>query len=92
VSDRRTRNNINRNNQIAADVPTKEVSAEEFHYEELNPDQVAALYQERWTQHLDGGLNRGGGVNDKQQFKITEQRVQDRHTTFGMCYRREYVA
>jgi hypothetical protein len=36
----------------------EEVSAEEFHYEELTPKQVAALHQERWAQHLDGGLNR----------------------------------
>jgi hypothetical protein len=36
----------------------EEVSAEEFHYEELTPEQVAALHQERWAQHLDGGLNR----------------------------------
>jgi hypothetical protein len=48
-----TRNNRNHNNQTAA---AEEVSAEEFHYE-LIPDQVAALYQERWAQHLDGGLN-----------------------------------
>jgi hypothetical protein len=33
------------------------VSAEEFHYEELTPEQVAALHQERWAQHLDDGLN-----------------------------------
>jgi hypothetical protein len=57
VSNRRTRNNRNRNNQPAA---TEEMSAEEFHYEELTPEQVAALHQERWTQHLDGGLNRWG--------------------------------
>jgi hypothetical protein len=36
------------------------VSAEKFHYEELTPEQVAALQQERWVQHLDGGLNRRG--------------------------------
>jgi hypothetical protein len=36
------------------------VSAEEFHYEELTPEQVAALHQERWAQYLDGGLNRWG--------------------------------
>jgi hypothetical protein len=57
VSNRRTRNNRNRNNQPAA---AEEVSAEEFHYEELTPEQVAALHQERWAQHLDGGLNRWG--------------------------------
>jgi hypothetical protein len=33
------------------------VSSEEFHYEELISDQVAALHQERWAQHLDWGLN-----------------------------------
>jgi hypothetical protein len=54
VSNRRTRNNRNRNNQP---ITTEEVSAEEFHYEELTPEQVAALHQERWAQHLDGGLN-----------------------------------
>jgi hypothetical protein len=57
VSNRKTRNNRNRNNQPAA---AEEVSAEEFHYEELIPEQVAALHQERWAQHLDGGLNRWG--------------------------------
>jgi hypothetical protein len=57
VSNRRTRNNRNRNNQPAT---AEEVSAEEFHYEELTPEQVAALHQERWAQHLDGGLNRWG--------------------------------
>jgi hypothetical protein len=54
VSNRMTRNNRNRNNQSAA---TGEVSAEKFHYEELTPEQVAALHQERWAQHLDGGFN-----------------------------------
>jgi hypothetical protein len=38
----------------------EEVSAEEFYYEELTPEQVAALHQERWAQHIDGGLNRWG--------------------------------
>jgi hypothetical protein len=57
VSNRRTRNNRNRNNQPAT---AEKVSAEEFHYEELTPEQVAALHQERWAQHLDGGLNRWG--------------------------------
>jgi hypothetical protein len=47
----------NRNNQPAA---AEEVSTEKFHYEELTPDQVAALHQERWAQYLDGGLNRWG--------------------------------
>jgi hypothetical protein len=57
VSNRRTQNNKNRNNQPIA---AEDVSAEEFHYEELTPDQVAALHQERWAQHLDVGLNRWG--------------------------------
>jgi hypothetical protein len=55
VSNRRTQNNINRNIQPAV---AEEVSAEEFHYVELTPEQVAALHQERWAQHLDEGLNR----------------------------------
>jgi hypothetical protein len=55
VSNRRTRNNKNRNNQPAV---AEKVSANEFHYEELTPEQVAALHQEKWAQHLDGGLNR----------------------------------
>jgi hypothetical protein len=37
VSNRRTQNNRSRNNQPAA---TEEVSAVEFHYEELTPEQV----------------------------------------------------
>jgi hypothetical protein len=57
VSNRRTQNNKNRNNQPVA---AEDVSAEEFHYEELTPGKVAALHQKRWTQHLDGGLNRWG--------------------------------
>jgi hypothetical protein len=57
VSNRRTRNNRNRNNQPAA---AKEVSAEKFHYEELTPEQVAALHQERWIQHLNRGFNQRG--------------------------------
>jgi hypothetical protein len=57
VSNKRTRNNRNRNNQPAA---AEEVSAEKFHYEELTPNQVVALHQERYAQHLDGGLNRWG--------------------------------
>jgi hypothetical protein len=57
VSNRRTRNNRNRNNQPAT---AEEVSAEKFHYEELTPEQVVALHQERWAQHLDRDLNRWG--------------------------------
>jgi hypothetical protein len=57
VSNRRTRNNRNHNNQPDA---AEEVSAEKFHYEELTPEQVVALHQERWIQHLDDGLNRWG--------------------------------
>jgi hypothetical protein len=52
-----TRNNINHNNQP---IVAEEVSAEKFHYEELTPEQVATLHQERWAQYLDGGLNRWG--------------------------------
>jgi hypothetical protein len=44
VSNRKTRNNRNCNNQP---VTAEEVSAEEFHYDELTPEQVAALHQER---------------------------------------------
>jgi hypothetical protein len=44
VTNRRIQNNRNRNNQPAA---PEGVSAEEFHYEELTPDQVDALHQER---------------------------------------------
>jgi hypothetical protein len=36
--------NRNHNNQIAA---AEQVSAEKFHYEELTPNQVAALHQEK---------------------------------------------
>jgi hypothetical protein len=57
VSNRRTRNNINRNNQPIA---TEEVSAEKFYYEELTPEQVATLHQERWAQHINDSLNRWG--------------------------------
>jgi hypothetical protein len=57
VSNRRTRNNKNHNNQSSV---TEEVSEEKFHYEELILDQVAALHQERWAQYLDRGLNRWG--------------------------------
>jgi hypothetical protein len=44
VSNTRIQNNKNHNNQPAA---AEEVSAEKFHYEELTPNQVAALHQER---------------------------------------------
>jgi hypothetical protein len=46
---------------------------------------VTVLHQERWAQHLDGGLNRWGIMtsNDSESLK---QRVQDRQITFGMCY------
>jgi hypothetical protein len=60
MSNRKTRNNINHNNQTNKVVPTEEVSAEQFHYEKLIPNQVAALHQERWAQYLNGGLNRWG--------------------------------
>jgi hypothetical protein len=51
ISNRKTQYNRNHNNQPAT---AEEVSAEEFHYEELTPEQVAALHQERWVQYLDG--------------------------------------
>jgi hypothetical protein len=57
VSNRKIRNNRNRNNQPAA---AEEVSAKEFHYEELTPEQVATLHQERWAQYLDE-VSIGGG-------------------------------
>jgi hypothetical protein len=57
VSNRRTRNNKNHNNQPAT---AEEVSAEEFHYKGLTSEQVTALHQESWTQHLDGVLSRWG--------------------------------
>jgi hypothetical protein len=44
-------------------MPTEQVSAEKFHYQELTPDQVATLHQEKWAQHLDGSLNRWGYNN-----------------------------
>jgi hypothetical protein len=44
----------NHNNKTTA---AEEMWVEEFHYEELTPDQVAALHKERWVQHLDRGLN-----------------------------------
>jgi MULE transposase domain len=71
VSNRRTRNNRNHNNQPAA---AEEVSAEEFHYEELIPDQVAALHQERWAQHLDGSPH-GGSESLNNVFRITKQHL-----------------
>jgi hypothetical protein len=55
VFKRMTQNNRNCNNQP---ITTEEVSDEKFHYEELTLEQVAALHQERWAQHLDGDLNR----------------------------------
>jgi hypothetical protein len=58
VSDRMTQNNRNLNNHTVTSVPTEKVSTEEFYYEELTPDQMVALHQEKWTQHLDRGLNR----------------------------------
>jgi hypothetical protein len=61
VSNRKTWNNRNRNNQTAASVPTEQVSAERFHYLDLTPKQMAALYQERLAQYLDGDLN-GWGI------------------------------
>jgi hypothetical protein len=57
VSNRMTRNNRNRNNQPAT---AEEVSADDFHYEELTLEQVVALHQERWAQYIDGSLNRWG--------------------------------
>jgi hypothetical protein len=41
-------------------MPTEQVSVEEFCYEELILDQVAALHQERWAQYLDRSFNRWG--------------------------------
>jgi hypothetical protein len=41
-------------------VPTEQVSTEKFNFEELTPGQVAALHQERLTQHLDRSLNQWG--------------------------------
>jgi hypothetical protein len=76
VSNIRIRNNRNHNNQPAA---AEEVSAEEFHYEELTPEQVATLHQERWAQHLDEGLNRRGIMTSNGSeslnnvFRITRQ-------------------
>jgi hypothetical protein len=61
-------------NQPAA---AEEVSADEFYYEELTLEQVAALHQERWAQHLDGSLNRwrimtsNGSESLNNVFRIT---------------------
>jgi hypothetical protein len=76
VSNKRTQNNRNCNNQPVA---AEKVSAEEFHYEELTLEQVAALHQERWVQHLDGGLNRwkimisNGSESLNNVFRIARQ-------------------
>jgi hypothetical protein len=88
VSNRRTRNNRNRNNQLAA---AEEVSTEEFHYEELTREQVAALHQERWVQHLDGGLNRWGIMTSNGSESLNNV-FRIAQITSGMCYRREHVA
>jgi hypothetical protein len=74
VSNRKTRNNRNHNNQPAAN---EEVSAEQFHYEELILEQVAALHQERWAQHLDGVLNRWRIMTSNGSESLNK-RVQDR--------------
>jgi effector-binding domain-containing protein len=47
VSNRKTRNNINRNNQIVAFVSAEQVTTEKFHYKELTPYQVVVLHQKR---------------------------------------------
>jgi hypothetical protein len=76
VSNRRTQNNRNHNNQPAA---AEKVSTEEFHYEELTLEQVTALHQERWAQHLDGGINRwkiminNGSETLNNVFRISRQ-------------------
>jgi hypothetical protein len=83
-----TRNNRNYNNQPTT---TEEVSAEEFHYEELISYQVAAFASRK----MDATSRRGSqsvGNNDKQRFKITQQYIQDHQITSGMCYHREHVA
>jgi hypothetical protein len=55
------------------------VLVEKFHYEELTPNQVATLHQERWAQHLDGGLNRweimisNGSESLNNVFRIARQ-------------------
>jgi hypothetical protein len=47
VSNKRTGNNKNHNNQAATSMPTEQMSAEKFYYKELTSDQVTALHQER---------------------------------------------
>jgi hypothetical protein len=47
VSNRRTRNNRNCNNQTAASMQTEQVSVKNFYYEELTPYQMVVLHQER---------------------------------------------
>jgi hypothetical protein len=100
VSNRRTRNNRNRNNQLVA---AEEVSAEEFHYEQLTPKQVAALHQERWVQHLDGGLNRWGIMTSNSleslnnMFRIARQLlvcaiIEKLHKCVEWFYKRPEVA
>jgi hypothetical protein len=83
-----TRNNINHNNQPAV---TEEVSPEEFHYEELTLRSSGCIVSRNI-----GTISRRGSQsvrnNDKQWFRITEQRVQDRQITSSMCYRREHMA
>jgi hypothetical protein len=55
------------------------VTAEKFHYEELTPEQVVALQQETWVQHLDVGLNRwrimtnNGSESLNNVFRIARQ-------------------
>jgi hypothetical protein len=87
MSNKKTQNNGNRNNQPATAV---EVSVEKFHYEELISDQVATLHQERLVQHLDGGLNQWR-IMINNGSKSLNKHVQDRQTTSDMCYRREHV-
>jgi hypothetical protein len=74
VSNRITRNNRNCNNQPAA---TEEVSAEKFHYEELTPRASGRIASRKLgTTSIRGSQSVVN--NDKQQFRITEQRIQDR--------------
>jgi hypothetical protein len=47
MSNIRTQNNKNCNNQTATSVPTEQVSTKNFFYEALIPNQVAALHQEK---------------------------------------------
>jgi hypothetical protein len=55
------------------------VSADEFHYKKLTLDQVVVLYQERWAQHLEKGLNQQGIMtsNDSESlnnvFRVVKQ-------------------